>query len=132
MITFVNKKQDIYTDNWLNAYEMNKRNPETFHIPNLTALVPGCLIRISNGDERFYVHVLYMSKSYIIGQVNNFLIYDKGYNYGDFIKFKRENVLQVHSKNYYKKLCKNATYINDYINTGLNVMPISNHINTVR
>jgi hypothetical protein len=126
------KKQQIYTDNWLNAYEMNERNPETFHIPNLIGLIPGCLIKISNGDERFFVHVLYISKSYIIGQVNNILIYNKGYNYGDFIKFRKENILQIHSKNYYKKLCKNANVINDYINKGLNVIPISNNINTVR
>jgi hypothetical protein len=80
---------EIKTDNWVvSNVEVNEIKPEY-------------TVKINNGIERFWVLVKSITDDgTIIGTVNNNLIHNRSYNFGNTIKFKRENVYVVHTTEY--------------------------------
>ena len=55
-------------------------------------------VKISNGEERFWVHVTNIKGDEIYGTVDNHLIHERPYNLGDTVVFRRENVYDIHTK----------------------------------
>jgi uncharacterized protein YegJ (DUF2314 family) len=72
-------------------------------------------IKISNGKEKFWVKIfsINLNNNTIIGIVDNELILKSKYNFGDFVEFSIENILDYHSSdemnnlsNYIKNIIK--------------------------
>jgi hypothetical protein len=55
-------------------------------------LAVGDSVKLNNGDELFYAIVMAIDGDRVIGRVENFLIHERPYSYGDRIEFRRQYV----------------------------------------
>ena len=101
---------EIFTDDWVDAKEMNFKYPHTFDYPTqneLDNIKIGDSIKISNGLERFWVEIKEKNKFYLIGRVDNELITNE-YKLNDMVMFENKNIYEIRTKedkqNYFKKL----------------------------
>jgi uncharacterized protein YegJ (DUF2314 family) len=89
----------IHTDNWIfykNDFDISQIKENE-------------LVKISNGKERFWTLIKQINKSNntIIGQIENNLVYNTTYNYGDLVKFNLNNVIDyINIKN-----CKKLKFV---------------------
>jgi hypothetical protein len=75
----------IYTDNW-------NENSSVLIKP----IIKDCLVKISNGVERFYVLVIRVKKNgEIVGRVSNLLVFEKPYKKDDLVYFRPKNALEI-------------------------------------
>jgi len=58
----------------------------------LERLTIGNSAKIHNGNERFFVIVVAVDGDRIIGRVDNFLVFERPYDYGDWVEFSRQHV----------------------------------------
>lgn len=101
---------EIFTDDWVDAKEMNYKYPDTFDYPTqieLDNIAIGDSLKISNGLERFWVEVKEKNKIYLIGRVDNELITDE-YKLNDLVMFENKNIYDIRTKedkqDYFRKL----------------------------
>jgi hypothetical protein len=89
----------IYYDTWL------KNNNIKY---DLLELKENESVKISNGKEKFWVKIIFINKynHTIRGIIDNQLVLNNQYNYGDIVEFYSYNILDYHSKNDIKKLNK--------------------------
>ena len=91
---------EIFTDDWVDAKEMNYNYPHTFDYPTqieLDNIKIGDSLKISNGFERFWVEVKKKNKMYIIGRVDNELITNE-YKLNDLVMFESKNIYDIRTK----------------------------------
>lgn len=88
----------------IDAIRMNEEYPNTFQVPSnedYALVLPENFVKISNGNERFWVKVLkILNNDQIVGEVANDLLGMNEeqrihYNYKTKIQFSLNNVLQV-------------------------------------
>jgi len=94
-------KKFFYTDDWVDAQQMAKENPETFEAPTeeeLEAIEVGWTVKVCNGQERFWTEVVEKGDGYLLVKVDNMLVYRRGYNLGDILKIENRNIYEIHSR----------------------------------
>ena len=104
---------EIYTDDWVDASEMNSKYPNTFDIPTqdeLEDITIGDTVKISNGLERFWVELKEVNKLYLIGRVDNELITNE-YNLNDYVMFEKKNIYDIHTIKFKEDMMKNINKI---------------------
>ncbi len=97
-----------YTDEWVDAQQMTSDHPETFESPSrkeLKRLCPGAIVKIGNGEERFWTIVKSIDPAdcndnavygrAITAEVNNELLFDHGYNFGDIVTFRARHAYNI-------------------------------------
>lgn len=91
----------LYYDNWRNAQDDAEEQPNTLEIPyleELTDLVIGDNVKISNRNERFWVKIVAFYEDCIIGRIDNLLITPNlQYNRNDLVVFKRYHIYDYHT-----------------------------------
>lgn len=101
---------DMYRDNWVNAREMSERVPDSFHVPSgrvLCSLEPGDMVKICNGEERFWVKLEepYDMPGYWVGVVQNDLVNKtRGYDNGSYVLLHIDHVYQVHTNRFLERV----------------------------
>jgi uncharacterized protein YegJ (DUF2314 family) len=84
----------------ISAQEMQKKHPETFCAPSIEELKTintGFIVKVSNGQERFWVKVVKIDKDLITGIIDNNLISTEGYDCGDTISFTTDKVYDIYT-----------------------------------
>ena len=107
-----------FTDDWVDVPQAHANYPDRFTKPAsslLEQVTIGTSVKVSNGQERFYVNVTQVDGDVIIGKVDNQLVIERPYNYGDLVQFTKTNVLDVHTK---EQLARRAEIIGAMINRG--------------
>ena len=87
---------------FVNAKKMHEQHPRTFEVPTdveLDDIKKGDFVKISNGQERFWVEILSRKNKTMRGVVDNELLDDSEYNLGSKITFRDKNVYQIMKKN---------------------------------
>lgn len=100
---------EIFTDDWVDANEMNSKYPNTFDFPTqdeLENITIGDTVKISNGLERFWVELKEVKKLYLIGRIDNELITNE-YNFNDYVMFEKKNIYDIHTIKDKEDLLKN-------------------------
>ncbi len=90
----------IYEDSWVDAQEKAKKAPFTFFAPSISELEDikaGSIVKICNGDERFWVTVNLISDEDIIGTIDNDLLGNNPYKCGDKVKFHKNNIYDIYN-----------------------------------
>lgn len=83
----------MFEDDWVDAQEMHKENPDTFWVPtDLHKIRKRHYVKISNGKERFWVKVLEVNGREVIGIICDMLICGSEYNMDDYVKFELRHV----------------------------------------
>lgn len=87
---------------FVDAEFMAKEHPDTFETPEeevLSALVVGDVVKVCDGAERFWTVIKEIDfEGTITAEVNNTLVGEQPYNYGDVVQFERRHIYEVHSK----------------------------------
>ena len=80
----------VFTDQWsLQVHHQSE-------ILKKKRIVPGCLCKISNGEERFYVQVALVKKNgVIVGKVDNVLLIQRPYKYCDLVAFEKKHCIEI-------------------------------------
>jgi len=86
---------------FVNAIEMHKQHPYSFSIPtsqDIAHLKIGDFVKICNDSERFWVIIqsIDIKTGQMTGMIDNDLIGNPGYDYGDVILFHRKNIYDLH------------------------------------
>ena len=94
---------NIHSDMWL-------LNTKLSIISNLKI---GNIVKIANNLERFWVKIIELNNKYILGKIDNYLTFNKEYDYQDIVIFEKENILEIHDTiiskvldKHYKTKCK--------------------------
>lgn len=92
----------------IDALEMSKEHPETFHIPTkeeINKIKKGSTIKVSDGKDRFWSivkQVIKNDKGYqnmYQCEINNQLVNRQKYNLGDLIFVNGYNIYQIYEEN---------------------------------
>lgn len=81
---------------FLDAQQMNKENPDTFWAPNqeeLDSLEPGLYVKICENKERFWVHLTEVDGDKLAGRIDNDLVFEHSFKCDDEITFEKKNVM---------------------------------------
>lgn len=86
---------------FVNAQEMARNHPHTFGVPSkeeLDSIKKGSSVKVSAGNERFWVTVDEVNGDELTGFVDNDLICsdEHGLEYGSPIAFKKENIYAIY------------------------------------
>jgi hypothetical protein len=115
-------KPKIHLDNWIDAQQIAKSNPNCFQVPSeydLNNIKSSDTVKICNGKERFYVLVKKVYKNgNIVGFVNNMLYYNSAYNYNDLVIFHKKNIYNIHTledRNEITKILKDLNIKEDIV-----------------
>jgi len=84
---------------FIDAQEMGRLHPDTFETPDpelLDLLVKGALVKVSNGEERFWAQITEVKGKKLKATVDNYLLGDYGYNYGDIIEFEKRHIYSIY------------------------------------
>lgn len=84
-------------DDFMDAQAMARETPDTFEAPGtneLNSIKPGSLVKVCDGQERFWVIVRGVKGNTISGEVDNELLGGQ-YALGELISFEKRNVYQV-------------------------------------
>jgi hypothetical protein len=79
---------------------MHRDHPQTFWVPDddtLAAIVPGWLVKLCAGRERFWVEVSEVTETLLHGRVGNVLVFpeEHGLDLDDEVTFERRHVYDV-------------------------------------
>lgn len=93
----------MFDNEFENAQELKKLNPETFEAPTLDELSnvrEGDNVKVCTGGERFWVEVKLIEDNTIYGKVNNRLVnfYEHGLDLGDVVRFDKECIYDIFNK----------------------------------
>lgn len=92
--------QLVYTDAWVDAQEQHWRHPDKFNVPSKTsldAIKANDTVKICNGQERFWVTVQKVKGNTVRGIVDNHLVSDCDYGYGDTVTFQKRHIYDIHT-----------------------------------
>jgi hypothetical protein len=90
-----NHKKPLYPK--LRDAQHARQYPDAF-MARLRSLRPYDTVKVSNAKDRFWVLLTGVQGDDLWGTVANNLIGECGYNYGDVIHFRRENVCDIAPK----------------------------------
>ena len=79
----------------VNAEQMARHHPLTFHRPNTDKIKVGDVVKVCDDQERFWVQVTERWCNILHGRIDNELIGGQIYNYGDIIEFCTANVYEI-------------------------------------
>lgn len=91
----------------VNAREMNRAHPNTFHIPlaeELKSLKAGSIVKLgfdvidakeSSGNERMWVIVTARDGDEFAGKLDNSPVVIRGLKYEDTVRFEKDNILDI-------------------------------------
>lgn len=77
---------NIHSDDWA----VNK-------LKIISNLKIGSTVKIANNLERFWVKIIELNDSYILGKIDNYLTFNSEYDYEDIVIFEKENILDIHN-----------------------------------
>ncbi len=85
---------------FIDAQQMNETYPDTFEVPDydeLNKVGPGSFVKVSAGQERFWVKVTGRKNDIITGYVDNDLLMtdSHGYKLGDEVELEPRHIYQV-------------------------------------
>jgi len=85
--------------NFINGQEMNKQNPDTFHIPSqeeLDTLKEGVFIKVGHNAERFWAEITSIEDSgSIYARVDNDLLNEHPFKCDDKILVENKHILDI-------------------------------------
>jgi hypothetical protein len=98
----------IHVDDWVDARAMSLEHSDTFEAPDddaLRAIRPGVTVKISNGEERFWVMVTGQGPAEGAdpcdwihrGAVDNGLVFERPYDLGDTVEFRGRHIYCIYS-----------------------------------
>ena len=85
----------------VDAQEKAEKHPNKFEVPTkrkLNNLKIDDIVKICDGEERFWVIITDVHKNQIVGKIDNNLIGDQEYGAGDHIHFEKNNIYDVYSE----------------------------------
>ena len=84
-------------DNWVDAIQMNEKYPNDFYYPEeeVSKLTEKKIVKICNGEERFWVQIESIDGDDIIGVVDNVLLSTK-YTSGSHVIFQKKNIYEIY------------------------------------
>jgi hypothetical protein len=97
----------VHTDIWTDAQVMAAENPDTFEAPSsaeLRALHPGSVVKVHNGQERFWVMVTGIcphasgfgpALTAFRGRVMHRLVFEAPYDRGDTVEFEGRHIYAI-------------------------------------
>jgi hypothetical protein len=102
----------------LNGVEMNKQNPNTFHIPSdeeKSNIEVGDVVKVvdTENSERFWVIVKeFISDELMVCEIDNELINNQPYSLGDKIFVTKDNIINIYNEKSLdgKQLKEDGTY----------------------
>ena len=80
------------------AQQLKRENPDTFTTPSdedLLALEVGDIVKVCDGEERFWNVVKEINGDVIVAEVNNCLIGDQPYGVGHLIQFSKRHIYDI-------------------------------------
>lgn len=83
---------------FIDAQEMAQLHPDTFEAPSteeLNQIKEGSIVKICNGEERFWTTVIKIDKSKVTAAVDNQLLGDYDYDFGDVIEFEKRHIYSI-------------------------------------
>ena len=81
---------NIHSDDWVHNLNTNSLNISNLKIGNI--------VKISNNFEKFWVKIIDKNDNYILGKIDNYLTFNKTYDYQDIVLFEENNILDFHNK----------------------------------
>ena len=94
-------KTFFYRDEWVDAQEKHKQHPDTFDVPSeeeLAKIDVGFTVKVCNGQERFWTEVVELLEDGLMVRVDNNLVHDRGYNFGDILRIEKKHIYEIHTK----------------------------------
>ena len=96
----INLQEDLHYPELVDAQKMAKDNPETFEVATEKYLRKnlklGDLVKVCDKEERIWVIIRGFIEDdgdkWMIGEVNNFLMYAGDYNINDLVVFEYRNI----------------------------------------
>lgn len=88
----------VYRVDWSDAQVLAKWFPLTFDCPTaseLESLEPGRLVKISDGQERFWVVIDSIQGSSLVGRVDNQLIGGQPYDLNSAVAFELRHIYAI-------------------------------------
>lgn len=80
---------NIHSDDWL---------LDTNNLLIISNLKVGDIVKIANNLERFWVKIIELNENYVLGKIDNYLTFNKFYDYQDIVIFEKNNILDLHNK----------------------------------
>ena len=80
---------------FVDAQQKNKEHPDTFEVPDrseLDSIKKGSIVKVARNNERFWTSVVSVDGDKITATVDNDLICEQPFNYGDIIKFEKRHI----------------------------------------
>lgn len=96
------------------AQQLAKEHPDTFEVPydaTLNAIEVGDVVKVCDGEERFWTVVKGIDGDTITAEVNNNLIGEQPYNYGDLIQYEHRHIYDIHRKEETKLMGSATAYV---------------------
>lgn len=81
-----------------NAQKRASENTTTFKVPSweeLNGIASGSIVKVCHNKERFWAEVEYVKGDAITATINNTLVREQPFSFGDRINFKKENVYKI-------------------------------------
>jgi len=81
--------------NFIDAQQMHRENPRTFGVPEpdeLRSVKAGSVVKVCHNNERFWVTVTAVKGKKVKGRVDNDLICEQPFGYGDEVEFTKDNI----------------------------------------
>lgn len=97
---------NLFVDNWVN---IDNISDETFEKPSkedLDNLNVGFSVKISNNKERFWIEIVKIQDYYIIGKIDNNLIFNEKYDNNDLVLIEKKNIIDIHDFEFKKIMLK--------------------------
>lgn len=94
-------KTFFYRDEWVDAQEKHRQHPDTFDVPSeeeLAKIDVGFTVKVCNGQERFWTEVVELLEDGLLVRVDNNLVNDRGYNFGDILRIEKKHIYEIHTK----------------------------------
>ena len=83
---------------FIDAQEQHKLHPDTFYAPSneeLDSLKKGDIVKVCNGEERFWTRILSINGDKIKATVDNDLLDADDYDCGDTISFEKRHIYNI-------------------------------------
>lgn len=80
---------------FIDAQAMHQKHPDTFNAPTaaeLQSIKPNCQVKIAHNQERFWVTVTKVDGNQVEGVVDNQLVMDHPFDFGDTVCFHKRHV----------------------------------------
>ena len=92
---------EVPTPAFEDVQERLRHHPDTFVVPDddtLDKIAPGDFVKVIRGSERFWLRVREYAEGQGVGVVDNYLVEEHGFDYGDYVAFQRSHVCAWQSR----------------------------------